>query len=238
MTTNPPIFSLPGHTRELVVMILLGLNIAADVLLIVTGFFFIRNLRQSGDIEAIAEDDLNITEALFGFANLAQLLLLIVTGILFLVWLHRAFSNLAALGETHTEFSPGWAVGYFFIPFVNLVRPYQAVKELWLRSKPQAESDFMLRSADSTSTVLAWWLVWLASGVASNIAGRMFDRNEEPSLLVTATWVTMAASILSIAAAALALIVVKTIDARQRAKMDMQAAHPPQPSSDYTAPQL
>ncbi|QYO65100.1 DUF4328 domain-containing protein [Leptolyngbya sp. 7M] len=48
----------------------------------------------------------------------------IATIVLFLVWLYRAHKNLFSLKPTHLDFSPGWAVGWWFIPFLNLVRPY------------------------------------------------------------------------------------------------------------------
>jgi len=40
----------------------------------------------------------------------------------------------APVGTRESRFTPGWAVGYWFVPFVNLVRPYQIVADLWLRS--------------------------------------------------------------------------------------------------------
>ena len=57
----------------------------------------------------------------------------IVTGIVWLLWLHSSYGLLRYLGTKVTRFSPGWAVGCWFVPFVNLVRPYQVVEELRLR---------------------------------------------------------------------------------------------------------
>src|SRR5689334_14230 len=51
----------------------------------------------------------------------------IASGIAFLFWLHRAFSNLPALGSTKTEIAPGQratpraAVTCWFIPIAHLV---------------------------------------------------------------------------------------------------------------------
>ena len=47
-----------------------------------------------------------------------------------LMWVHRAYRNLPALGARDMAYSPGWAVGWWFIPFLNLVRPYQVVREI------------------------------------------------------------------------------------------------------------
>lgn len=59
----------------------------------------------------------------------------ITTIILFVKWIYRASFNARALGAQNMKFTPGWSVGYYFIPFLNLWRPYQAMKEIWKASK-------------------------------------------------------------------------------------------------------
>src|SRR5690349_16122694 len=46
-----------------------------------------------------------------------RLLLFWITLIPFLIWVHQTYRNLSALGAQDLTYSPGWAVGYFFIPF-------------------------------------------------------------------------------------------------------------------------
>ena len=61
---------------------------------------------------------------------LGGILMAIITGIIYLMWLHRAYQNLPALGVTKLDATPGWAVGYYFIPILNLFRPYQTMVEI------------------------------------------------------------------------------------------------------------
>jgi hypothetical protein len=83
-----------------------------------------------------------------------------LTGIVWLLWLHSSYSLLRHAGTKVTRFSPGWAVGCWFLPLVNLVRPYQVVRELLQRSRGlNASAETIARhSAD----VALWWLAWLA----------------------------------------------------------------------------
>ena len=60
---------------------------------------------------------------------------LLGTGIVWLAWLRGAYRNLALVGSKRSRFTPRRAVGYWFMPFVNLVRGYQVMKDLWLRSE-------------------------------------------------------------------------------------------------------
>jgi heme/copper-type cytochrome/quinol oxidase subunit 2 len=79
----------------------------------------------------------------------------IITGIAlvvtFAMFIHRASSNLQHLRIAGQKFTPGWAVGWFFIPFMNIYKPTRIVGELskasgstdtknpraWQNAKPQ-----------------------------------------------------------------------------------------------------
>ena len=93
-------------------------------------------------------------------ASLARLGLvgLLTTGVLWFFWLHRAVANARALGRP-TEFTPGWAVGWWFVPLANVVRPYQIVRSLM---------DEL--GAPDNRPVLWWWGSYLAAGIFANFA--------------------------------------------------------------------
>jgi len=83
-------------------------------------------------------DELRTNDSGHGFLALTQLVALLAAGILFLCWFHRAYANLRAFGTEGLPHGPGWAVGYWFIPFVNLVRPATAARDIWNASDPAA----------------------------------------------------------------------------------------------------
>lgn len=56
----------------------------------------------------------------------------LIAGVSFLIWFHRAYKNIKTMGRN--RFTPGWAIGAWAVPFLNLVRPYQMMKELTTES--------------------------------------------------------------------------------------------------------
>ena len=58
-------------------------------------------------------------------------LVFVATVVLWCVWQHRAQQKAIVLAGGGLRFTPGWAVGWWFIPFANLVKPFQTVRELW-----------------------------------------------------------------------------------------------------------
>jgi len=142
---------------------------------------------------------------------LLTLLIYFATVVFFLLWLYRSCDNLRAFGARHLNYSPGWAVGSFFVPFANLVVPYRAVKEVWQNSVPPGET--FLSVPTPPAWFPTWWAFWLFSSWAGNISLRLsFNENVAES---TATIVSMIADALSIVAALFAFVVVDEIDQRQ-----------------------
>jgi hypothetical protein len=160
-----------------------------------------------------------------------QTLIYIATVIFFLRWLYHAYGNLPSFGtpSRNISYSAGWAVGSFFIPFVNLVVPYRAIKELWRNSAP---TDAFLGSASPPAWFTLWWLFWLLSNFASNIYFRMAFRDDVSREVTAIAGVLTDA--LTIIAAIFAIVVVEEITRRQEEassslSLVQSPSHPPPP---------
>ncbi len=165
--------------------------------------------------------------ALRGLTLLLELLVLVITAVLFFIWLHRVNKNLRPLGALYVEFTPGWAVGWFFIPFANLVMPYRVVKEVWTKSAPDVSSTSeAFRPTDSASLVGWWWGVWLISNVLLRVAAALSESKSADTLFLSLK-VDMFASAFRIAAAALAIMVVHGIYKRQEERSKQTVVNAP-----------
>jgi hypothetical protein len=145
-----------------------------------------------------------------------------------LIWEYRAFKNLPALKSNYTEFSPGWAVGWWFIPLANLIKPFQAVRELWNESDPEfdEESQFLHVAGGTPKIVGFWWAAFLLSGILGRLAGMLIDpRTGMPSKDLPL--VLIIGSFFELAAALLILFIVKGITQKQDQRYDKIAATQP-----------
>lgn len=50
-----------------------------------------------------------------------QVLLFVAGAVAWLIWQRRANLRLRAAGREGLRFTPGWSIGWFFVPFANLV---------------------------------------------------------------------------------------------------------------------
>ena len=168
---------------------------------------------------------------------LLETFIYLTTVVFFLVWLYRASANVRAFDPwRRLNHSPGWAVGSFFVPFLNLVVPYRAVKEVWQKSGPPDEA--LLAEPSPPAWFPIWWLFWLLASFAGNISLRASFNESVP--VSTATTISMVAGALSIVAALLAYLVVDAIDDRQEETSKTvklgQFSGPPPPPANLTMP--
>jgi len=157
--------------------------------------------------EATAADDRRL------FMTVVFVILVVLTAVAWLMWQHRSQSNVRALGVP-VGFSPGWAVGWWFIPIANLWQPFRAVRELWRASDAAAHT---VDDGRSTSLLGWWWAVYLVAGfLQPSLLG-----GSDPTIdrLIASDYQEIASDLLWVVAAVLAIFVVRGIRARQDAKV-------------------
>lgn len=156
-----------------VLKIFIALCLIINAIQTVSEYFemqFLQNVKDrvfKTEAEAVALGEANdARQFLIGITSIV----LIITNFIFLLrWIYTAQVNVRAMGAKKLTISPGWAVGYFFVPFLNLVRPFSAMVELWKSSANPGNW-----KNESTSPVIGfWWFFWLGSGVAGQISLRM-----------------------------------------------------------------
>jgi hypothetical protein len=92
-----------------------------------------------------------------GIAGVA-LLVQAVVGLVFLGWLHRARTNAKLLSPAPHRYSPGWAIGAWFVPVVNLVLPRVIVADVLRASRSDG--------APTVAAVNGWWIATLLARTA------------------------------------------------------------------------
>ena len=178
------------------------------VIVLEIGVLFGQYAEYSGAVDLdTGEDGLTMAVALI---YLAYLVAMIGCVVLVCLWIHRAHSNLHQAGLDGLEFTPGWAVGWYFIPFANLVKPYGAMRELWHASHGESGAF----DAPAPSMINYWWAAWIIGNILSNIGTQISLR--DPASYSTALLFGMFGSIVSTAAAVLLLQLVQRISAAQR----------------------
>jgi hypothetical protein len=140
-----------------------------------------------------------------------------VSGIVFLCWVYKARSSLRYLQVTGLQNTPGWCVGSFFIPVVNLYAPCLAIQEIWRASTPEVQPDRPLAWAAKSGArrIWSWWICGVLSGLLPLALKWM-----RPGL--TELMVTLAiAHVLGIVSGVALILTILGISRRQRLRHDI-----------------
>lgn len=222
-----------AHTRAIITVALFVLYIVVALFALAANLLAL--VSEPVIISSEGGETITLYDILTFLSILGSLFVCAALAVAFLAWLYRVSKNVPALGtpKSKVEYAPVWAVCSFFVPFVNLVIPYKAVREVWEKSDPavRTEEDFMFAQPSSAPFLVGWWIAWLASNVLSNIVWRIHDENLRPDMLSFVAGFHIVAYLVGIVAAVLAIFVVLNIDRRQaeRARHVTYAANLPPP---------
>ena len=117
---------------------------------------------------AAAPRGLLLSTAALGLVALLAVAVRLCAMIAFMMWLYRVTKNLPALGVRDPGVTPGWAIGCWFVPFVNIIAPCIVVLRVWRASDPKPAAG-PSGGAQGWPLLYAWWgafLVLSAAGLA------------------------------------------------------------------------
>ena len=141
-------------------------------------------------------------------------------------WVHRVACNVRALGARGLDDSPGWAVGWYAVPFMNLVRPLRAMTQIWLGSHAPTRWQKL-----STPRLLgAWWGFWIAGNLSYWFVTQYLKPEHTFEGLHTQQQLLLCGQALNLAAASLFLLVVWRLTRMQMEQHERQQATPSVPA--------
>jgi hypothetical protein len=226
-------FDLSGLSRVCVVM--LGLMVLAELLFAADswGVLSFLDAVEAGTLVG-AELDAEAQQMEFRgmLVGLGYLALFVLTSVMSGIWIYRASWNARQIQPYEARISPGWALGWFFIPIMSLWKPYQAMAQTWNSSHVPTGDP----KASMPSFVQAWWLLWVATSLAGNLSFRLSRRAETLEDFRTVTNLDLATAPFAILTAVLFMKVIKSITAAQRDKHPLPLQEETRPAQEGDQP--
>lgn len=196
----------------------------------------IRLLAREAAGQAISSGEKRAYDITGGVLFAAQIALLTATSGLFLLWSYESRSNLRALGARKLDYTTAWAVGGWLVPGLNLVRPYQVMREIWKASDPATMDRFAWKEAPTPSLLSLWWGAFLVfAGLETTAAAMMLSAGQELAKFQVARGVSIFADASAAIGASLAYFVVTKITEAQREKWQLRE-QARENGADLTAP--
>lgn len=180
------------------------------------------------------QTDLEAADGLVNAGLVAHYVVLAVTAVLFLRWVHLLVTLTRAFGDGYLPWKPSGAVWGFFLPIVSLFRPYQVLRDVHEALDPRdvlpptarvdrdAAGDY--RSVTlitppepkplSNGFIGVWWGVYVAANILSrimNASGQTATTVDDVSAVYNGN---ILVDVVDLVAAVLAIRVVSSVTAR------------------------
>ncbi len=124
------------------------------------------NIKQGITISIETVNSQNARQALLARAWGISML---ITMICFCFWLYRADNNALSLHPNETKNTPGWSVGWYFVPVVHLYAGYQSMNEIWKVSK----NPVFWKEEITPTLIKWWWFFWILSNIIFTISSKI-----------------------------------------------------------------
>lgn len=224
-------YGISGLARAVVVVLCIG--IAIDVLSIVSAAFEINLYNRLIDGDEVTDSEIDADDARVILVSVLQFLIYTVTAVVFLVWFYRAYVNVRRLGVTEPRYGAGWSIGAWFVPILNLWRPKQIANDVWRGSEPDlpapAPGDWAKRPVPAL--LGWWWAAWLLNPILYAVANVYYSETDL-ELNRTGAVIYMVSDLFSVIAAALLIVIVRRVTARQEERAErVRGAAPAVPAA-------
>jgi hypothetical protein len=195
--------SLGGRRRTVVVV--LCVLIAFDLFAVVSSLLELDLIGRLEAGQVVTDAAIENNDNRQGAVGLIQVGLLIAGAVVFIRWLRAAYRNVDRLAPGLRRHGHGWAVGAWFVPFLNLWRPKQIVNDVWRAGGSRGASEPL------PVWLNLWWAGWILAGVLSQFAGRRALEQDTVEQIRTADWLFVASDSFDAIVAAVAILVVTRI---------------------------
>jgi hypothetical protein len=167
--------------------------------------------------ENVTDAQIDANDTRVGMIAVGQTVVSIACVVCFISWLHRAYENMRALSPPHPRFGSGWAIGGWFVPFLNLVRPKQIINDVYNSGRP---------SDPPPAWLGLWWAAFIISGFLSRFAFRGTRDDSSLEALTDTSYRYLVADGFDVVAAVLAIIVVRTLSRNQEQRAETAPSAP------------
>jgi hypothetical protein len=176
------------------IWIVLGLQIVTTI----SNYFLCLLYKGVAEGELITPEIANATNFRQGIILIFYSILFILSIVFFIRWFRRAYYN-QEIKFNSMATSNGWASGAWFVPIINLFKPYQMMHEMYLNAENYLLEKRLIEAKKSRKQMIGWWWgFWIGSIVIDRFLNIYGVNATEINELINATLFSVGAGIIFI----------------------------------------
>lgn len=155
--------------------------------------------------------------------HIGFVLISILYHIAFLRWVYVVNRNAQQWSDAMT-ISPGWNVGWFFVPIACLWKPFEGIRE----SRGATIDAGAPESVDVPTWLRLWWGLSIGASIYGNVTAMILGVTETPDQWISASWMNVASIVIDVPLAVLTCRLLRDISMLQSARIAAESQVPPE----------
>ncbi len=199
---------LPNKKRGNWAVIMIGMVMFSEVLLFLANMYKFKLLSNFAENGAVSTEQFDVSDAFIGLSALLSLLLFVISIVTFIMWFRRAYYNLHQKVD-FLQFDEGWAAGAWFVPILNIIRPFSIMKELYRETESYLkQKDPSVEVKLNENLVVLWWALWILSNSLGRLQQFLSNYIDTVETMINVQIYTMFENIIGLI---LAVVTIKTV---------------------------
>ncbi len=154
--------------RSRIALLLIYFILVIEVLYLIVNCWYMVILQNIINNVPMNDSGIDYCELSIAFLTILHAIALLISAVTFIKWFRRAYYNLDT--QIETRFEDVWCVWSWFAPIINIFRPYQIMKELYVETNELLVEDIGTYTPSNTAYVILWWILWVVTLVVGNIS--------------------------------------------------------------------
>ncbi len=162
--------------------------------------------------EEITDSQLDFNDFRVISKSILQVLIMIVSIIVFINWFRRAYGNLHRLGISVLKQSESMALWCWFIPILSFFIPYQIMNEIHRFTKESIQKfNKSYRAENLSFAVLIWWLVFVITNIIDWIISKGLSSAQTMNGMISLSRASLIMDVIAIFEAMMVINIVRKI---------------------------
>ena len=225
---------LPNEHRARTAILFIWFVMLLEIISAFSGYFQYDLLHSIQNGNELSEDSANANDLREQVIAFIYMITYIISAIFFIRWFRRAYYNLS-LRAFRLSYSDGMAAGAWFIPFVNLYKPYRIMQEMHEQTSNLLFTNNIQPEKElNTDNIGWWWGLWIVNGVISQISFRLSMNANTVDDIIVSTIVGIISNVVGIPLAIVTINMIKNYAAVEPLLNVIRDAETPPPLKEIT----
>jgi hypothetical protein len=198
----------PNANRAKLATTFIWIVMAFQIISSISSFFQYLLLKSVAEGYSITPEVANSNDFRQSIIAILFAILYLFSVVFFIQWFRRAYFNQEIKFKSMAS-TNGWVSGAWFVPIMNLFKPFQLMQEIYENAENYLLDKEMIDEKKSRKSIIGWWWgLWIGTGVLSRLSSSFLGSADDLGELIASTLFSISMVVIFIP---LSILTVKTI---------------------------